>query len=65
MDICFNFLPYVARPSPETLSLSMDLHQQDVKRLSDLNGSSIVSSHYIEEKTIMKPTLPDHTMKMR
>ncbi|XP_070499438.1 opsin, ultraviolet-sensitive [Chironomus tepperi] len=49
-----------ARPSPETLSLSMDLHRQDVQRLSDLNGSSIVSSHYIEEKTIMKPTLPEH-----
>lgn len=57
---------FIALPASDTISLSLNLHQQDMEQqLSDLNGSSIVSSHYIEEKTIMKPTSSDDAMRMR
>lgn len=51
---------------PAALPLSMNL-KQDIQHLSDLSGSSIVSSHYVgavTEKTSVE-LLSDETMKMR
>ncbi|KAG5677936.1 hypothetical protein PVAND_007650 [Polypedilum vanderplanki] len=47
----------------EILPLSLSQQQQDVKHLSDLNGSDIVSSLYVGERTTIK-SLSEETMTM-